>query len=127
MGLREIAAADARRILEDVEYGFGWAAELTAPDGTVASITGYSTDINLLIDPDTGQQVSGRSAEMSVSLLSLSAIGVPRGVTRRAETPWLLRMTDTLGNEQVFKVAESHPDNNSAVIVLRLEAWTDGA
>lgn len=128
MGLREQAADDVRRILESKDSGFGWDVTLIAPDGQSAALTGYSTDIHLLLDPDTGQTVSGRAVEASLPMAAIAekGIGTPTGEVRRAQRPWTIELNDIAGNPHKLKVIETHPDNALGVVVIRLEAYTDG-
>jgi len=129
MGLRDVAAADFQRFHEDSVGGFGWPITLIAPDGSEYPVTGFSTDTNLQIDPQTGQTVSGRAVAVSVTLRTLAAAGIadwPYGVTRKGERPWTVRLDDITGETHVMKVAESHPDRAIGSLVMRLEGYVDG-
>lgn len=129
MGLRKTAYRDAQRIQEDAAGGFGWPIVLISPDGSEYPVTGFSTDIHLQVDPETGQMVSGRTVSASVSLLTLSEAGVteyPYGVTRKGERPWLVRMDDIAGNQHTLKVSESYPDQGLGNLVMMLEGYSGG-
>jgi hypothetical protein len=125
MGLREQAEADVRAILEDTVSGFGWAITLTDPQGASANLKGYSADIGLTIDPDTGQAVSGRQASVALSMKSIAAEGMamPLGVSDKNAKPWVVEFLDIGGQSHVFKVTSSMPDRTVGSIVLRLEAY----
>lgn len=127
MSLRELAAADNRRILENQADGFGWPVSVTDPDGlTVPDLKGFSTDISQLIDPDTGQAISGRLATVSIHIASLTEAGftaLPRGVAELGSKPWRVTFDDINGNAHTFKVCQSNPDRTLGYLSLLLEAW----
>lgn len=124
MGLREEAALDAREFLED-EDDFGWPLTLRAPDGNSAALTGYSTDIHLVIDPETGQAVSGRQASITVHLTALSDAGlaIPRGVADQNSDPWIVETNDITGAAHTFKVIEALPDRTLGIVACTLEEF----
>lgn len=128
MGLRAIAEQDLGTILEDGAFGFGWPITLTAPDGTVGALTGFSDDIAQVIDPDTGQAVSGRLASAALRIGHIEAVlpgkGVPVGVADAASKPWLVAFDDINGNSYTFKVAQSNPDRALGIVTLLLEIYT---
>lgn len=126
MGLREIAENDLAFILEDSEQGFGYSITVTDPAETSVSMTGFSNDIAQLIDPDTGQAVSGRLASAVLRLSSLTAAGleIPQGIADASVKPWLIAFDDINGNSFVFKVANSNPDRALGVVSLILELYT---
>ena len=129
MGLRDIAAADFRRFTADTSGGFGWPMVLIAPDGTEHPVNGFTTDINLQIDPQTGQTVSGRAVSMSVSFGEMEEAGItdrPYGVTHKAERPWLARIEDITGESYTLKMTESHPDRAIGALAILLEGYDDG-
>lgn len=128
MGLREIAEQDLGVILEDETAGFGWPIVLTAPDGTIGSLTGFSDDIAQVIDPDTGQAVSGRLASVALRnaliFQELPGLGLPRGIADTGSKPWLVTFNDINGTSYTFKVSESNPDRALGVTVCLLELYT---
>lgn len=127
MSLRNIAEADLEYILEDGTYGFGWPITLTDPQGNVSSgLIGYSNDIAQLIDPDTGQLVSGRSASVVLRMSTLTAAGfsLPRGVADQSSKPWIVVFNDIGGASHTFKVIQGDPDRALGIIVCMLEAYT---
>lgn len=127
MGLRDIAEADLSVILEDDIYGFGWPITITNPDGVAKSLTGFSNDISQLIDPDTGQAVSGRLASVSLRISSIIATGLalPVGIADSASKPWLVTFDSIIAGESfIFKVSQSNPDRALGVITLILELYT---
>jgi hypothetical protein len=125
MGLRDLAEADLGRILEDAETGFGYPITLTDPAGSVLALTGFSNDIAQVIDPDTGQVVSGRLASVAlrISTITAAGLGLPRGIANSSSKPWIVDFNDLLGNPHKFKVFQSNPDRTIGMITLILESY----
>ena len=124
MSLRELAESDLAFTLED-PAAFGWPITVTDPAGATAALTGQSNDIAQLIDPDTGQAVSGRLASVAIRMSSLTTggLGRPVGVADAGSKPWLIEFDDINGESYRFKVSESNPDRAMGVIVCILEAY----
>ena len=125
MGLRQIAEADLGLILEDKDTGFGFSIIVTDPSGTVRPLTGFSNDISQIIDPDTGQAVSGRLASVVLRISSLTAagLGLPQGIADSGIKPWLIEFDDINGNAFKFKVASSNPDRTLGFVSCILELY----
>jgi hypothetical protein len=125
MNLRETAHADIRSILSDGVFGAAWEVSLTDPDGTTDTVNGYTNDISLVIDPDTGVPVSGRSAVVSWSIADLAAagFGIPRAVADKAVKPWRVSLVDITGVLHVFKISKSDPDRTLGIVTCTLEAY----
>lgn len=126
MGLREIAEQDLGAILEDGAYGFGWPITVTDPAGLSAVLTGFSSDIAQVIDPDTGQAVSGRLATAVIRTSSLIAagLGYPKGVSDPASKPWVVQFNDINGVAHTFKVKDGDPDRALGVVACTLEIYS---
>lgn len=126
MSLRQLAEADLGLIMEDATTGFGWAITITDPAGVSASLTGLSDDIAQLIDPDTGQAVSGRMASVALRLSSLTAagLGIPVGISDSSSRPWVVQFDDINGTAHTFMVQKSNPDRALGIVTLILEAYT---
>ena len=127
MSLREQAEADLDIILEDDINGFGWPITITNPAGMSDSLVGFSSDISQLIDPETGQAVSGRLASVALRIKSLVLAGfteLPRNIPDTTSKPWLIQFDDINGNAFTFKVSDSNPDRAMGLIVCILEAYT---
>jgi hypothetical protein len=126
MGLRTLAEQDLGLILEDATTGFGWPISVTDPAGTVGALTGFSDDIAQIIDPDTGQAVSGRLASVALRISSLTTAGLtlPRGIADAGSKPWLVTFDDINGNAYTFKVSQSNPDRALGLVTLLLELYT---
>ncbi len=100
-----------KRSLEDTE-AFGWSFTLTNPRGESQSISGQARHINLLIDMDTGLDIQQEQASIVVRLSTIT-IGEPK-------KNWLVRVTDTNGNEYDCYVVLPIPDRTMGIIVLKL-------
>jgi len=126
VGLRELAEQDLGAILEDSAYGFGWSITLTDPAGlTDSNLIGFSDDISQVIDPDTGQLVSGRLASVALRISSLLTAGftLPRGVADQSSKPWVVTFNDINGTSHTFKVRQADPDRALGLIVCILEGY----
>lgn len=126
MGLRVIAEADLNFILEDEAFGFGFAITVTDPAGVVGSLIGFSNDISQLIDPETGQAVSGRvaSAVLRISSLTAEGLGLPTGISDVTSKPWVITFDDINGNPYTFKVVQGDPDRSLGIVVCILTLYT---
>lgn len=125
MGLRERATNDAQVILNDRLRGFGWDIEITSPELVTKPLVGFSTDISQVIDPTTGQVVSGREASIAIHIQDLEGAGfrIPEGVARETDKPWVVKFDDIMGKEHTFKVSESNPDRAIGIVTCLLEAY----
>lgn len=126
MGLRELAEQDLGAILEDSAYGFGWSITLTDPAGlSDPNLTGFSDDISQVIDPDTGQLVSGRQASVALRISSLFTAGftIPRGIADQSSKPWVVTFNDINGTSHTFKVRQADPDRALGLVVCILEGY----
>lgn len=121
MGLRAQATLDAKRILEDSASGFGWPFVLTSPAGVSTALTGFTTDVSVTIDPDTGQAVAGKRASVAVPLGALPEM--PIAVADETSKPWLVTFNDSQGTSGTYKVLEVLPDRALGVVVLLLETF----
>lgn len=125
MGLLEQARLDNRAILGD-ESAFGERITVTNPDGLSRELVGFSRDIELAIDPQTGQAVVGRTAGVSFAMGTLTEAGftdLPRGEPDEKRRPWVVRFKDARGVDHTFKVIEVSPDRTLGLIVCTLEGY----
>lgn len=122
MGLRAKAAADNKAILND-DKGFAWPITVTNPAEVSADLKGFSNDISDLIDPDTGQAVSGRQASVALHIADLTVLGLPVGISAPSSKPWIMEFDDINGNPGVFKVKKSNPDNGIGMITCIVEVY----
>lgn len=125
MSLRVLAEKDLGLILEDSATGFGWSITVTDPAGTSRTLTGFSDDIAQIIDPDTGQAVSGRLASVAIriALLTSQGLGLPRGIADSGRKPWVVEFNDVNGGAHRFKVAQSNPDRALGLVTCILELY----
>lgn len=125
MNLGVQAVADAKTIVEDLANGFGQTATVTSPKGQSATLTGLPNDIHTTIDPETGQEVSGREASMVFARSSVqTAFGEqPAGVQKASEKPWVIVTNDSEGASHTFKVNEVRPDRRLGLVVCILEFY----
>ena len=127
MNLRLQAEQDLAFILEDDVAGFCWPITVTDPKGNENSqpLVGSSSDIAQVIDPDTGQAVSGRLASVTLRLSSLTAagLGMPQGIADSKKKPWVVVFDDINGASYTFKVKNSNPDRALGVVVCILEEY----
>lgn len=125
MSLRQQAEADLGLIIEDETSGFGWPITVTDPSGTVRPLTGLSDDIAQIIDPDTGEAVSGRLASVALRISSLTTAGLalPVGIADSGIKPWIVEFDDINGNPYKFKVSQSNPDRALGLVTLLLELY----
>ena len=126
MNLRALAESDLSFIVEDGAAGFGWPITLTDPDGNSGSLTGLSDDIAQVIDPDTGQAVSGRLASIALRISSLLADGfsLPQGISDASQKPWVVEFEDINGTPHKFKVQQSNPDRALGLVTCLLEVYS---
>lgn len=126
MNLRTLAEADLGFILENKATGFGWDITLTNPEGKTELLTGFSQDIALAIDPDTGVLVSGRTASIALRIGLLRAKGFtenPRNISDETKKPWMVGFRDINGTPCLFKVMKSNPDAMIGCVTLLLETY----
>lgn len=125
MSLRQLAETDLGLILEDSSTGFGWPITITDPAGNTGTPTGFSDDIAQIIDPDTGQAVSGRlvSVALRISSLALEGLTLPRGIADAGSKPWVIEFDDINGNAFKFKVLKSNPDRVVGLVTCLLEIY----
>ena len=127
MSLRVAVEQDLAFIVEGDAQGFRWPITVTDPAGTSSSgLYGLSDDIAQIIDPDTGQAVSGRLASVAIRIAALSAqsLTLPEGIADASVKPWLVAFDDVNGNSYTFKVSQSNPDRAVGLVTCILEAYT---
>lgn len=126
MNLRMLAEADLGKILENKATGFGWDITLTNPEGKTELLTGFSQDIALAVDPDSGVLVSGRTASIALRIGLLRAKGFtenPRNIPEESKKPWVVGFRDINDVPCLFKVVGSNPDRMIGCITLQLETY----
>lgn len=123
MGLRELAHKDLEHIME--KSGDTWQGVLTDPDGLTDTVSCITNDIGEMVDPDTGQLVTGRSAKASIRIQHLLDKGftMPVGISDSTLKPWRLDFNDINGILCTFKIVQSNPDRTLGLVGLVLEAY----
>ncbi len=118
MNLRAQAEQDLAVTLEDSDMGFGVEMVVTDPSGFIADVCGQSGDIAFLIDPETGQAVSGRVAHVSIRISTLrdKGLDMPRGVADNSGKPWVVSFPDLASKDQVFLIEEARPDRTLGLV-----------
>jgi len=126
-GLREQAEADLAFILEDDVSGFGWPITIIDPAGKSVNLIGFSNDISQLIDPDTGQAVSGRLATVALRIKSLNDnnLSLPQGITDLNKNPWIVKFQDVNLRDYTFRVRSHDPDRALGIVVCILELYKE--
>jgi len=126
LGLRDLVEKDLAATLEDDLIGFGWPITIRDPNGNEETLKGYSNDVSNVIDPETGQAISGRIAQVTLrnSTLAESSLVLPiQGIVDEARKPWRVTFTDLAAAPTVFKVIEAMPDRAMGISLLRLELY----
>jgi len=129
MSLRTQAELDLATVLE-ASSDFGHPFTLTDPAGFSSGVQLYGAtgDIGQLIDPETGQAVTGRHAALTVRMASLTANGYssfPVSVADAAGLPWVVEFAGVSTAAQKYKVKQAWPDKTLGIITMVLELWTD--
>lgn len=125
MNLRELATADHRLIVEDIDGGFGRELRFIDPMNRAAVIRGFWNDIGQTVDPQTGSLVAGTSAFVRVTMGALRAadLGVPVAITDEKKTPWVVEYTDMGGRSHRCKVREVRKDRSIDAVDCYLESY----
>ena len=125
MNLLALAAADSKIILEDSAAGFATDITVTPPDGDPVVLRGWANDRAQMIDPETGQAISGREASIALSLSTLATAGldVPKGEADATQHPWVVSFADLHGKVRTFRVLEANPDQIGDIVTCTLEVY----
>lgn len=126
MSIRKLAEADLALIIEN-ESDFGWPIAVTNPDGDKQDFIGLAGDISQIIDPDTGDPVSGRFVQVSLRISTLLAAGfeIPINIIDSASKPWLVEFETINGELLIWKVSASEPDRTLGLVKLILELYRE--
>ena len=125
MSLRKQAALDHQNITEN-KCEFGWSVFLIDPEKRKEELVGLTNDISLIIDPETGEAVSGSLITFHCSQFSIFEAGfkkLPYGVSDTNKKPWLVEFEDLNGKLTTFKISSSNPDNTLNAIKFNLELY----
>lgn len=128
MSLRAQAETDLASTLEAIG-DFGLAFTITDPAGlTSSALVGQSGDIAALIDPDTGQAVTGRLAHLVVRISSFLTdpagfTDLPVGIADQNTLPWVVSFLGVSTPAFLWKVKHSRPDRTLGIVTLVLEFY----
>ncbi len=122
MSLIERLQKDSQRIMNSSRYGFGQAIILTEPSGIAHTLKGIVSIIHNLIDPDTGQPVSGFLATVSLNVLDLQSMGIdiPEGEMSEYARPWTVQTANVSGVQVLAKVIRVAPDETNGNLLVDL-------
>lgn len=124
MGLLAQAVTDLQGILADATTGFGRPITFRSPAGVETVVNGHADDIGLELDPNTGQAVTGQTANCRVSQQHLQTAGInPRGGADGTAKPWVVTFTNSVGATRTYKIREAQPDESLAVVKFVLEIY----
>lgn len=126
MSLLQRMQKDAQRIMNSEKFGFSTSVTLVEPDGTEHPLKSIISVIHNLVDPDTGQPVSGYLATASINRLDLNVLGImlPEGVSNELARPWTLRETNIDNVVVTYKITRAAPDEANGNILCDLGSYT---
>ena len=130
MNLNSIAESDLEFVLEDLSDGFGVEVIVTTPAGLTQTLTAQSTDIGVLIDPQTGVGIIGRNCEFNFRMSTLiSKLGEIPKKSESGNNYWTFSHVNTNGETWYFGIEQVHADRKLGVvkIVLGLVDITSGS
>jgi hypothetical protein len=112
-------------MIEDDVLGFAHECTLTNPAGTSKTFKVLTSDIGALIDPDTGDMVSGRYAEVVFRLKTLAdeSFNIPRNIREKDSKPWVVTFNDVNGVPGTFKIIRSEPDKEAGMITCVITVY----
>jgi hypothetical protein len=115
MTIRERAAADSQKILNDINGAATPFVLIAADDGQEYPMAGSYGDIGYLLDPATGTAVQGRTIEAAYSMANLR-----EQTEREPGKGWRFVCTDLAGNEMTLFVVLYIPDRTIGLARLKL-------
>lgn len=114
MNVRELAAADAQSILNDIN-GAGSPFFLKPPNKPEIPLIGSYGDIGYLLNTTTGEAIEGRTIEASFSLASLFAAN-----PAEPKKGWGFRCFSLTGKETKLFVSKYEPDRTIGIGRIKL-------
>ena len=125
MGLLDRLRKDSQRIMNSDRFGFSTAITLTTPAGIQYPFKSIIAVIHNLIDPDTGQPVSGFLATASINVLDLQAslLELPEGEMSESLRPWTITETNINGVVVTYKIVSTAPDEANGNILCDLVTY----
>lgn len=125
MSLLDRMRKDSQRIMNSDRCGFSTAITLTDPAGVGYPFKSIVSVIHNLVDPDTGQPVSGYLATASINILDLLALGleIPEGEMDQLSRPWTITETTIQNVVVTYKIASTAPDEANGNILCDLVSY----
>ncbi len=120
-----MARADTRAFLNDSLTGSAVPIAITPPGLPARTLMGWSNDIGLLVDPDTGQAISGRIATVALSIADLAAqnLPIPESEHSTSAKPWVISFLDGQLDNYVFSIVETHPDRTTGIVTCTVDSY----
>lgn len=125
MSLLDRLRKDSQKIMNSTRCGFSTEVTLITPDGVRYPFKSIIAVIHNLVDPDTGQPVSGYLATASINRLDLNAksIALPEGEMSELRRPWLVSEINIDGIEVTYKITRAAPDEANGNILCDLGSY----
>lgn len=125
MSLLDRVRKDAQTIMNSGRFGFGTDVVITDPDGVEYPMKSILTVIHNLIDPDTGQPVSGYLATASINRYNVPVSKRTElyGVSDELKRPWTMRETNIDGVIVTYKITRAAPDEANGNILCDLGSY----
>ncbi|AUR81979.1 hypothetical protein NVP1017O_10 [Vibrio phage 1.017.O._10N.286.55.C11] len=125
MSLLQRIQKDSQRIMNSTRFGVSIDIVLLDPAQVEYPLKSIVTVIHNLVDPDTGQPVSGYLATASINRLDLNALGIalPEGVSDELQRPWTVRETNIDGVVVTYKITRAAPDEANGNILCDLGSY----
>ncbi len=125
MSLLDRVRKDSTRIMNSERYGTGTDIVLIDSDDVEYPMKSIVAVIHNLVDPDTGQPVSGYLATASVNRYNLPVNKRTEleGVSDELQRPWTIRYTNIDNVEIINKITRAAPDEANGNILCDLGSY----
>ena len=125
MSLLQRIQKDSQRIMNSTRFGVSIDIVLLDPAQVEYPLKSIVTVIHNLVDPDTGQPVSGYLATASINRLDLNELGIalPEGISNELARPWTIRYTNIDNVEITNKITRAAPDEANGNILCDLGSY----
>jgi len=111
VNLLDVARGDLPFLLSD----FSVAASIFSPEGEETQVQGLHRDTGEMLDPETGEMVSGRHVSL---VIPLPSVAIPHGVSERSKKPWKV-----VFEGKIFRIVQTRPDATIGALVVMLEEY----
>ncbi|AUR94068.1 hypothetical protein NVP1191O_09 [Vibrio phage 1.191.O._10N.286.52.B4] len=125
MSLLDRVRKDSTRIMNSERYGTGTDVVLTDSDGIEYPMKAIVAVVHNLVDPDTGQPVSGYLATASLNRDNIpeNKRSALEGVSDELQRPWTVRETNIDGVVVTYKITRAAPDEANGNILCDLGSY----